>query len=276
MTGWAEVPPPVPPRPGLRGIVRAVARLLLVAIVIYGLLPVLLIARLFEWLTRRWRTGRRLSPRIVQLASRISLRIMGIRLHRHGRPMRHPGAIVSNHASWLDIFVLSAATPAHFVSKAEVGKWPVVGHIARAAGTVFIERRSSHARRQKAQFAEHLLAGDRLLFFPEGTSTDSRRVVRFKSTLFAAFFEPDLAARLWIQPACVIYHAPPGRDARYFGWWGEMEFAPHFLMVLTEPRRARVEVVFIDPVRVSDFPDRKALALHCERAVREVFERRRP
>lgn len=275
MTEWARTPPPEPPRPGLTGMLRAVLRLLLIAIVIYGLLIVLLSIRLIESLTRKWRAGRRLSPRVVQLASRLSLGVMGIRLHQDGRPMRHPGAIVSNHASWLDIFVLSAAAPVHFVSKAEVGKWPVVGFIARAAGTVFIERRASHARRQKAQFTRHLLAGDRLLFFPEGTSTDSRRVVGFKSTLFAAFFDGNLASHLWIQPCCVIYHAPDGRDPRFFGWWGDMEFAPHFLMILTEPRRGEVEVIFLDPVRVSDFPDRKALALHCENAVRKTFDTRR-
>jgi 1-acyl-sn-glycerol-3-phosphate acyltransferase len=178
------------------------------------------------------------------------------------------GAVVANHASWLDIFVLNAADRVYFVSKDEVSRWPGIGWLARATGTVFITRKGSEAKEQQAIFEARLRAGHRLLFFPEGTSTDGLRVLPFKSTLFAAFFMHGLNHVLCIQPATVIYHAPPGRDARFYGWWGDTGFAPHLLTVLAGRRRGRVEVVLHPPLPVESFPDRKALAQACEAAVR--------
>jgi 1-acyl-sn-glycerol-3-phosphate acyltransferase len=266
---WSDGAPPPDGRLGPLGWALALLRLTLIAVVIYSLMVFLLIARLIETPFGR----RPVSPAIVQLASRLSLGILRLPVKVHGTPMRHRGAVVSNHCSWLDIFSLNAVARVYFVSKAEVSAWPVIGQVARAAGTVFIERKASHAARQKTQFEERLLAGDRLLFFPEGTSTDGLRVLPFKSTLFAAFFAPDLRATMWIQPASLIYHAPKGEDPRFFGWWGEMEFGPHFLKTLGAPRAGRIEVVFHDPVAVSQFRDRKALTAHCEKAVREGLAR---
>ncbi len=267
---WSPDTPAPETRITPAGWALAVVRLVLIAATIYGLLVVLALARLLETPFGR----RPVSPAIVQLACRISLAVLRIRLTVEGRPMRHRGAVVANHSSWLDIFTLNAAARVYFVSKAEVGDWPLIGLVARATGTLFIQRRAADAARQKRLFEERLLQGDRLLFFPEGTSTDGRRVLRFKSTLFAAFFAPALRDRLWIQPATVVYHAPPGADPRFYGWWGEMEFAPHFLQTLAATRQGRVEVIFHAPVRVADFPDRKALAQHCERVVRDALEAR--
>lgn len=268
MTDWREEaePAPIPPL----GWALAFVRFLLLAVVIYGLLLVLALIRLAETPFK----ARPLSPHVVQLACRLSLLILRLPLSVTGTPMRHPGAIVANHASWLDIFTLNAAARVFFVSKAEVSRWPGIGVVARGTGTLFIERRASHARQQRDLFERRLIDGDRLLFFPEGTSTDSLRVLPFKSTLFAAFFAPELKDRLWVQPAAVIYHAPPLEDPRFYGWWGEMAFFPHFLRTLGAVRAGRVEIVFLDPVRVSDFPDRKALARHCEDAVRRTHRAR--
>jgi 1-acyl-sn-glycerol-3-phosphate acyltransferase len=70
----------------------------------------------------------------------------------------------------------------------------------------------------------------------------------------------------------VVYRAPPGADPRFYGWWGDMEFGPHLLKLLAAPRQGAVEVIFHTPVRVADFPDRKALALWCEARVREGMD----
>ena len=86
-----------------------------------------------------------------------------------------------------------------------------------ATGTVFIKRDPSQARQQTQVFQDRLLAGHRLLFFPEGTSTDGQRVLPFKPTLFQAFFAPGLRDEISIQPVSVIYHAPPGEEPRFYG-----------------------------------------------------------
>jgi 1-acyl-sn-glycerol-3-phosphate acyltransferase len=106
------------------------------------------------------------------------------------------------------------------------------------------------------------------LFFPEGTSTDGRRVLPFKPTLFEAFFDPGLAPGLRVQPVSVAYHAPDGADPAFYGWWGDMEFAAHLLKVLAHPRGGSVTVVWHAPLVVADFAGRKPLARAAEEAVR--------
>ncbi len=263
--GWREAPMALA-RPGPAGWLRLVWRGPLLAATVYGGLIVLLALRLVEAPLCGLR--RPVTPFVTQGVCRLALRLLGLRLVVRGLPMAHEGAIVANHGSWLDIFVLNAVDRVFFVSKSEVAGWPGIGWLARATGTVFIARRGVEARAQQDVFEARLRAGHRLLFFPEGTSTDTRRVLPFKSTLFAAFLAPDLRERIAIQPATVIYHAPPGRDPRFLGWWGDMAFAPHLLAVLAAPRGGRVEVVLHAPAPVSAFADRKALARWAEGRVR--------
>ena len=265
MSGWLNDQMEVP-RAGVRGWLRVGVRGGALALVAYGGLLLLLLVRLIE--RPLCGMNRPVTPHITQGVCRMALGILGLRLVVSGAPMRGPGAVVANHASWLDIFVLNAVDRVYFVSKAEVAGWPGIGWLARATGTVFITRKGTEAKAQQAVFEARLRAGHRLLFFPEGTSTDSARVLPFKSTLFAAFFLDGLDRILQVQPVTVIYHAPPDRDPRFYGWWGEMAFGPHLLAVLAAPRRGRVEVVLHPPVAVAGQADRKALAATCEAAVR--------
>jgi 1-acyl-sn-glycerol-3-phosphate acyltransferase len=184
--------------------------------------------------------------------------------------MLHHGLVVANHASWLDIFALNAAQRVYFVSKSEVARWPAIGWLARATGTVFINRKSTEARRQQAEFDSRLRAGHRLLFFPEGTSTDSTFILPFKSTLFAALFAPGMGD-LWVQPATLRYTAPLGAPADFYGWWGDMGFAPHLMTTLMAAYQGHIAVVLHPALRVADFKDRKELAGRCEQVVRAGF-----
>ncbi|WP_299147935.1 lysophospholipid acyltransferase family protein [uncultured Tateyamaria sp.] len=238
----------------------------IVAVVGLGLcllLPLRLIERPLFGLARPW------TPWITRTVCRLALLLLGLRLVRRGIPMRGQGAVVANHSSWLDIFVLNASDQVFFVSKSEVANWPGIGLLARATGTLFIARDRTKARAQTDLFQERLGAGQRLLFFPEGTSTDGLRVLTFKSTLFAAFFVPALRDKTSVQPVSVTYHAPEGGDIRTYGWWGDMEFGGHLLTTLALARQGWVEVVYHPAVAVADMPDRKALAAAAEKQVRE-------
>ncbi|SHG27541.1 lysophospholipid acyltransferase family protein [Cognatishimia maritima] len=205
---------------------------------------------------------------VPALVCRISLFLMGIRFHTSGTPMRGGGAAVANHSSWLDIFTLNAKNPVFFVSKSEVARWPGIGFLAKIAGTVFIARDRKEAQAQKDLFENNLAAGQKLLFFPEGTSTDSLRVLPFKPTLFAAFFAESLRESIQVQPVTVNYHAPEGADPRFYGWWGDMEFGAHLLQMLAARSHGRVEVIYHPPLSVRDFQNRKALAAAAESQVR--------
>jgi 1-acyl-sn-glycerol-3-phosphate acyltransferase len=246
---------------------RIVRRGLPLGVLVFGGLILLLLVRLFE--RPIFGTQRPITPHITQFVCRNAFRILGIRFATNGTPMHQKGAVVANHAGWLDIFSLNARKRVYFVSKSEVAGWPGIGWLARATGTVFINRDRKEAQSQIEVFRTRLMAGHKLLFFPEGTSSDSQRVLPFKSTLFAAFFTPDLRDFMWVQPVTIRYFAPEGRDPRFYGWWGDMEFGPHLLQTLAVRRHGRVELVYHEPVKVSDFKGRKELAAHCEAAVLE-------
>lgn len=268
---WYSADQPAPARIGPGGWALVVVRGVALLVTTYGGLVLLLLIRLVE----RPLCGldRPVSPFVTQGVCRAALIILGINLHVHGQPMQSKGAIVANHASWLDIFTLNAVQRLYFVSKSEVAAWPGIGVLARATGTVFISRASREAAAQKRLFEERLRAGHHLAFFPEGTSTDGLRVLSFKSTLFAAFFSHGLSHALRIQPVSVTYHPPRGQEPRFYAWWGDMAFGPHFLKILAIGRRGRVDVVFHPPVAVADFSDRKALAARCETTVRHGLTR---
>lgn len=265
MTTWQDVPPP-PLHMTPRGWLRALWRGGLIGALTYGGLLVLLLVRLVEW--PLYGQARPLTPHITRFVCRSALRILRLPLTVRGQPMTRPGAIVANHSSWLDIFVLNAVQTIYFVAKAEVAAWPGIGWLARATGTVFIARKGTEAKKQQEIFESRLQAGHRLLFFPEGTSTDAIRVLPFKSTLFEAFFSPALERSMHIQPVTVIFHAPEGQDRRHYGWWGDMDFASHLLKMLATPRQGHVEVIFHPEVPVDAFENRKTLAQHCERVIR--------
>ncbi|UWP90231.1 lysophospholipid acyltransferase family protein [Aliiroseovarius crassostreae] len=253
-------------RPGWAGGIRAVLRGVPLAILVFGGLLVLLLVRLIE--RPLFGLNRPITPFITQFVCRSAFFVLGIPFSARGGQMREKGAVVANHGGWLDIFALNAKKRVYFVSKAEVASWPGIGWLARATGTVFIKRDRKEATSQIGIFRDRLSAGHKLLFFPEGTSSDARRVLPFKSTLFAAFFAPELRSFMWVQPVTVRYFAPEGEDPRFYGWWGDMAFAPHLLQTLAARRQGRVEVVYHKPVKVTDFANRKALAAHCEHEVR--------
>ena len=212
------------------------------------------------------------SGRLVQIVCVLVLRILRLRVQVTGQPMDSAGAMVGNHISWLDILTLHAVCPVAFVSKAEVAGWPGIGLLARVTGTVFIRRDRREARAQTDLFGTRLRAGQRLMFFPEGTSSDGQRVLPFKTTLFQAFLAPELRTRLNLQPVSLRYHAPEGADPRFYGWWGEMDFGAHALTVLAQRRQGRVDLVYHAPIPVASMPDRKALATAAEAAVRAGFD----
>ena len=253
-------------RIGMGGWTLVALRLAFILLVVFAGLLLHLILRPLEWLVLRHR--RPVTSCVTQLVCIALLLVIGIRFSARGRPMRQRGAVVANHAGWLDILALNARARVFFVSKAEVAGWPGIGLLARLTGTVFIARRGSEAKKQQALFEQRLRLGHRLLFFPEGTSTDSLRVLPFKSSLFEAFYTHGLDRVLHIQPATVIWHAPKGADPRFYGWWGDMEFGAHMLQVLSKLRQGRVEVIWHPEVPVDAFADRKELALYCERVIR--------
>lgn len=271
---WHSETKPPKTGPDLGGWVRVILRAVPLIILVFGGLLVLLLVRLIE--RPVFGLGRPVTPYFTQTVCRCAFLILGIGYSSRGCPMQGAGAVVANHGSWLDIFALNARKRIYFVSKSEVASWPGIGWLARATGTVFIRRERRDVQAQISVFRDRLAAGHKLLFFPEGTSTDGLQVLPFKPALFAAFFDPALRDTLQMQAVTVNYTAPAGADPRFYGWWGDMDFGPHLLSTLAAKTQGSVQVVYHAPVQVADYNDRKTLAKAMEDKVRGGLTQHRP
>ncbi|MFV0681148.1 lysophospholipid acyltransferase family protein [Ottowia sp.] len=158
-----------------------------------------------------WWTVRTAFPRLtpaerqtrVQQWARTLLRLWRVDLQVHGQPPRQgPVLLVANHISWLDILVLHAAGFCRFVSKAEVHHWPLIGPLATAAGTLYIERASPRdALRVVHHMRDALQRGEVLAVFPEGTTSDGRSLLPFHANLIQA----AISAQAPVQPVALQF-----------------------------------------------------------------------
>ena len=208
---------------------------------------------------------------------RILLRLIGIRTDIEGDLAPGPLLLVSNHTSWLDIIVLGGLDELSFIAKQEVAGWPGFGSLARLHRTVFVNReRPKQAVQARGEIERRLDAGDRVLLFAEGTSSDGNRVLPFRTPLFAvAAYRPDGGHPVQVQPLSVVYtrlHGLPiDRPLRpKFAWYGDMSMVPHIWSVLCAGP-IDVKITLHRPVSLDEFADRKALAAHCEASVRAGF-----
>lgn len=189
----------------------------------------------------------------------VERRVMG-RAAETGRPV----LFACNHTSWLDVPVLGGTLEACFVAKAEVGTWPVVRTVARLGRTVFVSRKASETGRERDSMRARLLAGDDLILFPEGTSSDGTRVLPFRSPFFAIAERVEGEVMPLIQPVSVVFdrldYLPARRSTRpVSSWYGDMDLGGHFWR-LARYRHLRATIVLHDPVDPADYPSRKAIA----------------
>lgn len=121
----------------------------------------------------------------------------GIALEIRGKPpVTGPVLLVCNHISWLDIPVMHAARHCRFVSKSDVQDWPLIGTLATAAGTLYIERSSRRdASRMVHLMAQALKADEVLAVFPEGTTGDGRTLLAFHANLLQAAVSAEAPAQ---------------------------------------------------------------------------------
>lgn len=156
------------------------------------------------------------------------LRGLRIGLQVTGEPPAR-GLLVANHLSYLDIAVFSAAAPCYLVSKAEISRWPFFGVLARAGGTIFVDRSSrASAEEVSGEIAERLRGEMPVLFFPEGTSTDGSHLLRFHSR----FYVPAVETGAPVTAAAVRYIAEDGTAERAICWFGDDAFLPHLWKML--------------------------------------------
>ncbi|WP_303291377.1 1-acyl-sn-glycerol-3-phosphate acyltransferase [Marinobacter sp. SS5-14b] len=153
------------------------------------------------------------------------------------RPDGH-ALYAANHISWSDIPVLGSVTPLRFLSKSEVGHWPVIGWLARQAGTLFIKRGGGQARRIKADMCQLLKAGESVMIFPEGTTSDGVAVLPMHGLMLSSARDAGVP----IQPVTIGYRRQNRPDA-LAPFVGDDGFHHHLVKLLKQPP-LHIEVLF--------------------------------
>ena len=136
----------------------------------------------------------KLRKKLVQRWCIRLLRILKVKVVIHGDPSTLFGAqpylLVANHISWLDIHIINSIRPVIFVAKADVSKWPIFGYLANMLGTIFLKREKLSDIKRVIQLMKDKFANQEVVaIFPEGTSSDGKEVLPFKSNLFESIFE---------------------------------------------------------------------------------------
>jgi len=170
--------------------------------------------------------------RILQSWSKSLLQIFNIRISISDddplHSIRH-GLIVTNHISWLDVFVLNAVVPMRFVAKSEVRAWPVIGWLCARAQTLFLERgKARSAARINIQLVELLKRGECLAVFPEGTTTDGAKVAHFHSSLL----QPAIDAGAPLHPIAIRYQDKYGQRSDVAAYIDDISFGGSLWSIL--------------------------------------------
>jgi 1-acyl-sn-glycerol-3-phosphate acyltransferase len=251
---------------------RSVRAFLVLATFFAFTLPLMPLQLLFVW------TGSRYARTFPHWYHRQVCKIVGIRLNVDGEIAEEQGVLlISNHVSWIDITVLSAVAPVSFVAKQEVASWPFVSWLAKLQRSVFVDRNRRNEVGDKAnEILRRLEAGDHVVLFAEGTSSDGNCVVPFKTALFAAAKPVGgraMGAKVSAQTLALtytkLYGLPLCRRGRpVVAWYGDMDLASHAWRLLgLGPLDAHIRIG--PPVPLDAFPDRKALARYAEDKVRD-------
>jgi 1-acyl-sn-glycerol-3-phosphate acyltransferase len=224
----------------------------------------LLLAVAYPWFSLNSRR------RILQRWSAGLLAVMNIRVTFAAKGEiqdDHSGLIISNHVSWLDVFVLNSVIPMRFVAKSEVRGWPVIGWLCARAQTLFIERgKMRSAARINANMAELLQQGESLAVFPEGTTTDGAQVAHFHSSLL----QPAIDAGSQVHPIAIRYQDRRGELSQDASYIDDVSLGRSIWRILCSPQ-LQVRLLLTPALDVRGV-ERRALALQARQQISTALE----
>jgi 1-acyl-sn-glycerol-3-phosphate acyltransferase len=192
------------------------------------------------------------------------LDILALRLSVDGDIVKaRPLMLVANHVSWLDIFAMQSVLPVRFVAKSEVRQWPLVGWLSARAGTLFIHQANRRdTLRINTLVGESLKSGEIFAVFPEGTTTDGSRLLKFHASLLA----PALEAGATLQPAAIRFEREDGTLCTEAAFDG-VRSVWDVVLGVTRHRSVNVAVSFLPPLATDGY-HRRELAIYAREAIR--------
>ena len=189
-------------------------------------------------------------------------RMAGARVERVGVPLKRDVFYISNHLSWIDILAIAGQSGTAFVAKEEIRAAPVVGWLATLNRTVFVKRENRlGVAEQINQLRDALEENWSVTVFPEGTTTDGKSLLPFKTPMLRVLEPPPPG--VLVQPVLLDY----GAVGEEIGWIGEESGIDNAKRILARRGSFRMRVIFLEPFYPHDFPGRKAIAAESRRRI---------
>lgn len=193
-------------------------------------------------------------------------RMAGARVERVGVPLTRDVFYISNHLSWIDILAIAGQSGTAFVAKEEIREAPVVGWLSTLNRTVFVKRENRMGvAEQINQLRDALTDNWSVTVFPEGTTTDGKSLLPFKTPMLRVLEPPP--AGVLVQPVLLDY----GAVAEEIGWIGVETGIDNAKRLLSRRGSFQMKVHFLEPFYPQDFPGRKAIAAESRRRIEEAL-----
>jgi len=201
--------------------------------------------------------------KIIRLTSKVALVVFNIKIIKPELPkdLTSNYLIVSNHLTYLDIFIISDSFPSCFVTSKEMKETPFLGQVCLLAGCLFVERRKrSGITGEVNELARALINGLNVSIFPEATSTNGEAVIKFRRPLFQA----AINSKADILPLCINYRRLDGekltlknRDQVF--WYDDTTFLKHVVRLFSH-KSVLAELSVLPIIKTNSFEDKNALA----------------
>lgn len=159
--------------------------------------------------------------RMMNYWCRNTLAIIGMKVDLTvEEPITEPGLILSNHRSYIDIFINLSMLQSRIIAKKEVGEWPIIGLGMRVFDVLMIDRSSMVSRVENLrQMEQILISGQSLIIYPEGTTHRGPEIGPMKESTFKIASKNNIR----VYPIAIEYENQD--DA----WVGKDLFVPHFI-----------------------------------------------
>ena len=199
--------------------------------------------------------GRRVGHVAIRWWASGLLWVFGMRVRRVGTPLPGGTMFVANHLGWIDIIMLHSQHMMGLIAKAEIRGWPLIGWLARAGESIFLQRGNAHSLTDvMAEMAARLRAGHAVGVFPEAGTRDGRELGPFHARIFTAAVEADAP----VQPVALCFGARC--EAQHIIAFAPGEsFMGNFVRLLGEPMRP-VTVCFLEPILHAEHEGRRKIA----------------
>lgn len=182
---------------------------------------------------------------------------------------------VANHVSVADFIVLGSKLDGTFAGKGDILKWPGAAQIARAAKYIGLRRSAEFNAQSRAKIVKNFNEGYNTIMFPEGTTTDGKKVGLFRAALPSLLYgekavdkenkEVALQKTVIVQPAAIRVLEVEGKNALGNDELRNLYSAPGEENMLRmawkwmQIKNMKIEVTLLQPLDPKDFKDAKDL-----------------